>query len=238
MSDIEKSPEFKRAVDEAVAKQTDAIAAKVLERIKDARGGADEPTDAAFARSLATSIAELSDQGVGRKRVAPELIRQRADARERMVQLLADARANKLIPTYKLVGKCYLNERLVEPIYIDANHKQQNTEIQWTGVPNRQMRPINDVAQAIYKAFSDSIGSVEKDKDDAPEEKPVLGITAGGRNTKSASRGMQPPSVLQHVTGPSDGFANQLSVSNDENKGQYRETHVLGTVAAPARQTA
>ncbi len=245
MSDIEQTPEFKEAVANAVKKEMEGLKDWVLEHLSEAReGAAADPGDTKWAEAMALAIAQLANQGVGRARpVAPEIIRQRADARERMVKLIAEAKAKGERPVYRLRNKVYLNEVLVEPIWIDPNHVQQQTEIEWDGVPNSAFIPVNEVAQRIFAAYSDSVGTVDK-----TYEREIAGVTAGGlviktgKNVVPNSPAMRPPVALKGE--PEQGkpaiatvFANQLNVKHRGRGGQYVPKNILGTVAPPAQET-
>ena len=234
---IEETPQFANAVASAVEKALPALRAQILGNLANARtdigtGPAEAPGDRAFAESIAMAIASLTDQGTGRKRVAPEIVQQRLVARERMTNLIIEARATGQVPEYNLRNKVYLDELLVEPVWIAPDHTQRQTLIQWSSVPNEAMIPANDVAKAIHSAFMDSIGSVEKP---APEAA-LMSITAGGLVVRSGSRAMRPLAALgtqEHQ--PTEGG---LNVPHRNRPGQFVEKRILGTVMEPARQTA
>ena len=223
--EVSEAPDFKAAVAEAVKE----ILAK-LATAKDGRPA--DNKDAGWAEEVAMAIASLNDQGVGRKTVAPKILRQRAEARQLMTELIVEMRASGEKPVYRLRNKVYLDEQLIDPVWIGPDHTQRPTEIEWLGVPNEAMIPVNKIAKQIHKAFQDSIGSVEN----APQERPIAGVTAGGLVIKSGSRAVRPIAVLdEHGAQPSSEGG--LSVLHKGKSGQYKEVHVLGTVADPARQT-
>lgn len=223
--EVSETPDFKAAVAEAVK--------EILAKLATAKEGRPaESKDAGWAEEVAMAIASLNDQGVGRKTVAPKILRQRAEARQLMTELLVEAKAAGEKPVYKLRNKVYLDEALVEPVWIGPDHTQRATEIEWANVPNEAMVPVNKVAKAIHKAFQDSIGSIEN----APAERPLAGVTAGGLVIKSGSRAVRPVAVLDEH-GAQQNNEGGLSVLHKGKSGQYKEVHVLGTVADPARQT-
>lgn len=250
-------PEFKAAVDAAVEERLANFQAELLAKLGDARRDAPAPMAAArteaervattspsdsdrqFARGLATAIAELGDQGVGRgKRVSPEVMAAREEARQRMISLIIEARAKGDVPAYRLKHKVYLDERIVEPVWIAPDHTQRHTEIDWPGVPNHAMIPINDVAHAIHVAFMESVGSnVATPMDDLRD----LSVTAGGLVIKggprSAPRMIGDAAEAQHV-GQGTSGGEGLRVRGRQRAGTVVETRVLGTVAEPARQNA
>lgn len=235
---IEQTPQFADAVAKALDAALPELRKQILGNLAEARvstTGAEtvNPSDHAFAEKIAMAIGQLTDQGTGRKRVAPEIVQQRAEARDRMTKLIIEARAANLIPTYHLRNKVYLDEMLVDPVWIAPDHTQRQTLIEWQSVPSEAMIPVNDAAKGIFEAFMDSIGSVEKP---APEAQ-LLGVTAGGLVVRSGSKAMRPLEATggnkQHEPTPGG-----LNVPHRGNPGQFIEKRILGTVMTPARQTA
>ena len=228
---IEESPEFQAAVAKGIEKASDAIRDQILAQMKQA--GSLGGDNQAFAEMIAMATAQLADQGTGRKHVSPEILRQRAEARTLMAELLVQARLKKEKPTYQLRNKVYFDEQLIEPIWIAPDHTQRATEIEWYGPPNEALIPLNHAAKAIFKAYMDSIGSIEN----APSERPLAGVTAGGLVIKSGSQAVRPVTALGDRQG-AEPHGEGLSVVHRNKPGQYVEKHILGTVAPPARQTA
>lgn len=231
---FQNSPEFQAALAAGIAQALPLLREQILSNLGQARG-ADAPAaagDVAFADALATSIARLGDQGVGRKHVSPEVLRQRAEARALMTQLIVEARARGEIPRYQLKHKVYLDEVLVDPVWIGSDHVQRPTEIEWPSVPSEAMRPANEVAEGIFKAFSDSIGTVPAD-----HQQPTRAnrVTAGGL----VIHGRPIPPSPAHAD-PASGLSGEggLRIPHLQRAGQYKEVSVLGTIAAPARQQA
>lgn len=179
-----------------------------------------------FVERLALAIAEISDQGTSRKRVAPEILHARAEAHKRAVARLMKAREDGEKPEYRLVSKVYLNERLIEPFMPGPNKQPIPTEIIWLGMPNEAMRPINDVAKEIYAEFRASIGSTEpiKGQDNRP-----LWMTPGGVVIKGDARN-QRREVAAAVA-----FDDDLGIKN-QNDPTAPFIAVLGTVHPPAKQ--
>lgn len=228
---LQETPEFRKAVEEAVVSMVPALVAQ----LSAARG---EPAsgDQAFAEKLAMAISELSDQGTGRKRVAPEIIEQRAKARTRMAELIVEARAAGLAPTYQLVNKVYLDEVLVDPIYMDpATKAARPVEIDWPGVPNQAMSPVNDVAKGIHAAFMESIGSVVSAAgvSHALPGPDRLGVTPNGLVVRNGAV-QQRREIGSLGTQPSGGEGLRLH-HKEAAPTVHKEIRVLGTVAAPAR---
>lgn len=233
-ADFTQTDEFKAAVSAAAA----AATAKILEQLTAARApDAVVPSDRAFADSLALAIAGLTDQGVGRQaRVSPEVIDKRNKARERMMTLIIEAKARGDRPSYQLRNKVWLDEVMVEPVWINpATRGIEPTEIIWPGIPNEAMIPINHPARLIFEAFMDSIGSVVKP---VPDE--ALGVTTGGLVVKGRAVQAKRAVPAAGNQSPGDDISGHegLSVVHKNKPGQFVEKHILGTVAAPARQTA
>ena len=164
---IMERDDFKSAVAKAVA--------EVLKQARAEEGTQGSASDPTWMRALAMEISQLTDQGTGRKRVAPEIIRSRQVSRELMVKLIAKARAAGRTATYRVRAKTLLADRVVEPYWIDNLHTAQPTIIDWDGIPNEAMVPENKTAKEIYEAYKGWIGSTERV---VPEDS--LAITPGG----------------------------------------------------------
>ena len=233
---VTETEEFKAAV----AKAASEAISELLPSLKQARaeqGTQDEGSDPTWMRALAMEISQLTDQGTGRRRVAPEILRSRQMAREKMTKLLIEARAAKKLATYLVRTKTYIADRVVEPFWIASDHTAQPTIIDWDGVPNEAMVPQNKTAKAIHDAFMESIGSTAKV---VPED--ALAVTPGGlvvhggaASISGGKRRVQEPEARQ--TGdaaPEQG----LNIHNKNAPGRFVEKRILGSIADPARQTA
>jgi len=224
---IQDTAEFKAALAQAVQDAVPAIVAQIAQ----ARGGgAEAPGDMSFAQGLAMAIANLNDQGTGRKRVAPEVLEARLAARALMQDLLVEAHAKGAVPSYTLRSKVYLGEVLVDPFWIASDHTQKPTVIDWPQVPNEAMIPHNEVARSIHEQFMLSIGSTTK----VAAERP-LKMTAGGLVVHGRPHPMRANQQQDTANSAADSG---LNIHHRGKPGQFKETHVLGTVAPPARATA
>lgn len=226
-----------------MAREPELIAAADVERIVAERvraaeerlaaviaglGGVAKP-DAISMDALAMAIATLTDQGTGRKRIAPEEMTKRDKARERMTDLIEKANRDQSEPAYKLRHIVYLGERRVNPAWIDERHRQQATEIGWYGVPNEAMEPMNDVAKAIYAAFEESIGAVGK------RDLGAVSVTASGL---AIIKGAAQIPEAEH-TGQTSGRGNMApTIRGRGAPAPAVETNILGTIMPPARQVA
>ncbi len=237
MSDQGTAPDFTKTAEfeAAVSAATSAAVVRILAEMKEHRG-ADAPvssSDRSFVESLAMAIADLNDQGSGRFRVAPEVLVERKKARDEMMSLIVKARAEGRAPVYTLTAKVFLDEVKVDPYWIGPDHGAYPTEIEWCLVPNEAMRPANDVAEGIYDAFIRSIGNTVKV---VPED--VISITAGGLVVKGAlgRRVIKQTGTGEPSESSPEGFGG-MNIRGRGVPGRIVEKRVLGTVAAPARQT-
>jgi len=242
---LTETPEFKEAVTKATQAAIASALPEIVAELAKAKGGlpisAGEQT---WAEGLAMAIAQLTDQGTGRKRVAPEIVKAREEARKEMTRLIIEAKtfhdkaraegkeeiARSYLPLYQLRNKVYLEEILIEPVYIDmATKAPRPTEIGWPGVPSEAMIPVNDVAKGIHEAFSNSIGSTEWQK--KPD---TFGITAGGLVVKNGA--VQPKRGLPSENGNIDPSGLTIHRGGRTGDKNFKEIPILGTVAQPARQ--
>lgn len=231
------SPEFQAAV----AKAASEAVASALAAVKGDLVTQSMTADQGLLRGLATAIAEIGSQGTGKKVVSPEVLRQREDARDRMVDLILAARREGRPATYQLKAQVVIAERLIQPYWRDAQKITHATEIDYWGIPNDAMTPVNDTAKAIHGEFMNSLGSYEK-----PVRDERLGFTAGGLVVRNGAitRTMQghglgeaskeaPPKEVALNMGSDDG----LKVHHEGLPGQYKQVPVLGSVHPPALQS-
>lgn len=242
--DLSQSPQFKEAVRAAVAEYAAELQVQAA-----AHGGAPSASSVAmaaatggernFAELLALAIAELNDQGSGRKRVAPEILAMRSKARERMGRLIMEARAAKAGPEYRVMTTMFLNERQIDPYQKDAANLPVPTEIVWSGVPNDGMLPLNKVASEIFDAYKESVGATPR----VVQEQPAW-ITAGGLVVRGAAPARRMvanlenplPGVYEEGPAPRDpDFADALAIKGP-NDPRAKEVRILGSIAEPAKQ--
>jgi hypothetical protein len=220
-------------VEAIVAKRVAEVESRLAEMIMNmAKGAADKPGPSMLSPdALAMSLAQLVDQGTGRKRVAPEVLQKRDEARVRMFDLIAEANEKRTEPAYRLRHMTFLGNSRQNPIWIDERHRQQSTEIGWYGVPNEAMEPLNAVAEAIYAAFAESIGAIAK-RDMGP-----MRVTASGL---AIIKGPPTNDEAVHVMAPDAGGRGSLAptIRGRGAPGPTVESHILGSIMPPARQVA
>jgi hypothetical protein len=230
---IAENTEFKAAVEKAAAEAV----AKLLKTARENQGSEPSASDPTWMRALAMEISQLTDQGTGRKRVAPEILESRRIASERMVELIVQARTAKKTATYRVKAKTLLCDRVVEPFWIASDHTAQPTIIDWDGIPNEAMVPENKTAKAIFDAYKASLGSTARV---VPEDD--LAITPGGLvvhgGAASISAGRRKvreavPTGIEKAGGESG-----LNIHHKNEPGRFVEKRILGSIATPARQTA
>ncbi len=224
---VTETAEFKAAVEAAVAEgiRRALAALPAGSALASSQGGAARGTEILF-RQMAMAIGEIADQGTGRKRIAPEILAQRHAARARMEALISKARRDGGIPVYDLRAKVYLDEVLIDPIDVGADHVHRPTQIEWPGVPNEAMTPVNAVAQEIHAAFMASIGSVVTVVEDGPMMATPGGLTIVGRGK---------PAVKSAGDGGTAGEGLKVNRHGRNPAALGKSVRVLGTVAEPAR---
>lgn len=232
---LTETAEFKAAVAAAVAAASPAIAKAVAAEVQaellakaQAPGVSGLMAADGFAERLALAIAEISDQGTSRKRVAPEILAARARAHQRTVARIVAAREKGEKPEYRVIAKTYLNDQVVEPFTL-LDKRPVPTEITWSGMPNDAMRPLNEVAKEIYAEYRDSIASTGP----VPgADNRTLSMTQGGLIIKGLS-----PAHRREVAAVSEPFDDDLNVRT-QNDPTRPFINVLGTIAPAARQNA
>jgi hypothetical protein len=231
--------ELKKLLDETAKDAARLVSAELLAGM--VTKGSDNPGTGQIkdlADQIALSIAELSDQGTNRKRVAPEILASRAKAYEKLIKQLSEARdradvaldagdkveAARWLPEYRVAAKTYLTDRIVEPWRRGANNELVPTEIIWRGIPNNSLRPINAIAIALFSTFQAWVGTEgllrAEDSFMTPGGVVIKGEAPAG--SRLAVSDEQRPSDLEIMADPSDPTATHI--------------RVLGTIAEPARQ--
>lgn len=230
---LTETAEFKAAVAQVASDAVQAALSGLMPKAEAA--GISLAGSQDWMQALAVTLAEIGNQGTGRKTVAPHILKQREDARGRMVDLILKARAEGQPATYRLTAQVHLAERVIDPFWTAADHTTKSTEIDWGGIPNDAMVPVNDTAKEIHAAFKDSVGTMERV---VPEER--LGITPNGLIVRNAAvtdtvrrrTGSEAPH-----TGDGTGEDVGLKIHHENQPGRYKDVHILGTIQEPARQS-
>jgi hypothetical protein len=229
--------ELKKLLDETATDAARKVSADMLASMVN-RGdnpGANQIKD--LADQIALSIAELSDQGTNRKRVAPEILAGRAKAYDKLITQLSEARdradaaraegndaeAARWLPEYRVVAKTYLTDRIIEPWRRGGNNDLIPTEIIWRGIPNNSLRPLNAIAEKLFSTFQAWVGTEGLLRAESSFMTPGGVVIKGEAPVGSR---LNPADDLR----PSDL---EISGTADPTATHIR---VLGTIAEPARQ--
>lgn len=162
------------------------------------------------------------------KRVfSPEELRSMDAGREEMARLIIEANARQEMPHYYLTRKVYIGEMKIEPQFRDPVTKEmKDRHINWPGVPNEAMVPVNEVAKKIHAAFVKSIAGK------TPLRNTLSQFVLHGKEVfKGHDRHMEVP-----VSAPKDSLAAVLApnAAGFANADTVKQTlRVLGTVAQP-----
>jgi hypothetical protein len=248
-AEMTQSPEFQAAVNDAVANALASIAPQ-LEAARTKAVTGNDVGD--LMDRLAMSISELTTQGTGKVRVSPEELQQRQKARQKMVNLIIEARAEKKVVTYQLRNKVFMNEQVIEPFYMNRERRMVPTEIDFLGIPNDVMVPVNDAAKEIFAAYRDSVGVVRgrrgvtnplPGEDEIATTRAGLVVRNGAVNATmrahGAHNGPERPEAPMAAYEDVDMHDHQpLVIRSDRDKAGYTETNILGTLAPPARVNA
>lgn len=223
------TPEFKAAVAQAAAAAAKAARDEVLAELRAVKPAEEGGSGyQAFSESLALAIAALTDQGSGTKHVAPEILRARTMARERMETLILDAYRGGHKAMYRLTSKVHLSHQVIDPLYINpATKATEPTVIEWSGVPNEAMEPINDTAKEIFDAFMDSIGNRSLGGIDMREKRITpSGVVIHSGGGQSFGREL-----------PKDPREQSVHVLHQDLPGRFKQKQVLGSIVAPVMET-
>jgi hypothetical protein len=219
--DFTKTAAFQEAVNAAVA--------AAMEKVVSAQGFAPGVASDGWAEKLAHAIASVSHQGgMRRERVDPAVQAKRDAAGKRLVALIADLDGYDEKPIYRLTAQTYLNEELIPAVQVDPISKQAYpTEIEWEGIPNTVMRPVNDIAKMVFAEF------VAWTDYAVPREPITIGAVT--------SKGIVVNQMRQNHASFDSGYDNAdtdapKSAVIRRGSAHGRPVHVLGTIAPPALQ--
>lgn len=163
----EKQAEINTRAEERATELFTGFMAKFMEQMGGARltaGVAAAPADGESDRKLAASLAHamIEASATPAKRAAlitPEQRAEREIARKEMIDLIIANNAKGIVPVYRVTQKTFLAETLVDPQFRDPQTKQMvNQEINWRGIPNQAMAPVDEHAKVVHEAYLRSIG--------------------------------------------------------------------------------
>lgn len=190
---------------------------------------------------LAHAMAKASDPANKRRILAPEIVQERTLAREEMARAIIRYHAAGQIPVYRVLRATFLNETLIHPQFLDPVSKAMiDQEIDWPGVPNQAMDPVNDEAKVVHDHYLKSIG--------ARAGHVLMGFKLEGDNIEPSAvafENLSAPLVLTgkeirrgHAGAPLGAASINDALAADPRRGnpaaKPKVTHVLGTTAQPA----
>lgn len=231
------SPEAQALIDAKVSARVEALLPELMAKlagVQQATGGTPNGEDKGFVQALALQLAELTGQGTGRIYVAPEIVESRRKALDRLKELLLDLRARREVPAYRLKNKVVLNlgprlgDTLIDPLYRDNQKIVQSTEIDWPGIPNGAMQPINEAAERVYALFCEWTGSAT-----SAEADEFLAITSHG----AVVRGEAASQILRNdrrrgEVGFEEAHEGAATIRRHD-QAPVQKVQVLGTLTAP-----
>jgi hypothetical protein len=227
---ITETPEFRKALQDAVSEVTRELVEKLANARSDAGTDAAPSADAALIKSLATTLFEMSDQGTNRApRVDPDELAARQAARAKMEDVLIQAAAEGRVVSYQLTRTVFLDEQIVEPTRRDPQSKALCTQdVDWIGVPDESMVPLNETAREVHALFMRSIGGKTKEA--------KVPFKHARDNPRLRIHGQEQSQPVRDVAAPL--ASGGLRVHNPGAQGQIKDVRVLGTLSEPARQLA
>lgn len=204
---VTETPEFKAAVDAAVAAALANFAPAVATQGGEVRE---------LVNGLAVQLAKFTGQGIGQHYLDPEIGARREEASRQLRALLDELRAKGDEPQWKLVGQVHMSlgavgYAIVNPYYRDPSKRQQQTEIGFYGVPNLAMRPLNPAAERVWRLFTQSIGRTETGDDDVEDWE----VTQSGATIR---KGLKPPSRDASAEAFADGDGVRILQGDDPSK--------------------
>lgn len=198
--------------------------------------------DRSLLEGLAHAMSKAADPSNKRRILAPEIVQERALAREEMKRSILQFHAKGEVPIYRVLRATFLNETLIYPQFQNPVTKaMDDQEIDWPGVPNQAMEPANEPAKVVHAHYLRSIG--------ARPGHVLMGFKLEGDNIEDRMvpvGELEAPLVLAgkeirrgHAGAPR-GSESSISdaLSADPRRGnpaaKPRVEHVLGTTAQPA----
>lgn len=209
--------------DALISSKVTAAVQQMMSLMSEQQSG--QPSDSA--RQIALALAEFTDQGSNRKRVAPEEMARRDAARVELEEVLIDFGNRGVELEYRLKRKVQLDEMLIEPLWIHPVTKTQKaTTLQFAGIPNEAMEPINDNAKLVFDLFAASVGGIQS-------KNARMRVTPRG---VVIMEGLAPTQREAPQVTSGTGGASGVKITGRGQPGEIVETRILGTVHPAARQ--
>ena len=222
----ERDAMIKEKVDAGVKAALEGMMPAIVAKIEAAGGQPATGADTSWAMTLATSLAELTNQNTGRPvPVSPEIMNERRVQREKMIDLLVMYREQNVPLLWTVRKACFFAERIIEPQWQHPTSKEMmDTKVEWPNIPNENLEPDNEAARAVMDAYMGSIGN-------APAGMPHQGFQSFVHGNKGLIVKARPFGE----NGTSEAEApNGLRIAS-AGGGRTKEVHVLGSVHAPIR---
>lgn len=249
---LAKAEEINREAEKRMQAMLPALMAGLVAELGKARAdlgpaaapatGESAVTTKSVLEGLAHAMAKASDPANRRRILPPEVMEERALAREEMKRSILQYHAKGEVPVYRVLRATFLNETLIHPQFFNPQTKaMDDQEIDWPGVPNQAMEPVNDFAKVVHSHYLKSIG--------ARPGHVLMGFKLEGDNIADRMvplSDLEAPIVLTgkeirrgHAGAPrgsevsiSDSFSADPRRGNPASR--PRTEHVLGTTAVPA----
>lgn len=244
------SPEFKAALEDALAEKLPAMLAAIAQ----ANGAAASESPENFAKALALQMAKFTGQGTGKTYVDPEELEKRSAGRREMMRLLKEFQESGEVPSYRVTRQIQLNVApfgpiVIEPLWRGADRVQHDTEIDFAWIPNLGMAPLNEPARRIYRQFEIWIAAEMPEVSDAEtldspvaSMAPQFGPQVLNPHTNTIVRGAAAAAIIrndpalrgmggQQAEGPTS--PHQAAFIRRGDDPAVRKKQVLGTLTDP-----
>lgn len=162
-----REAEIEKRTEERFSKLLPGIIAATMAQMGSLRAADGNPlaVDATAYDGLAHAIAKAADPGNTRQIVPPEQMRRRQEGRKAMMDLISSYHERNVagdaeaMPVYQVIRQVVFAETLIEPQYHDpVSKKMMHQEINWPGIPNHGLLPLNEPARAIHAQFLEWVG--------------------------------------------------------------------------------
>ena len=219
----------------------DLVAAQVSKALDSVKAGDVAGFDI---KALASAIRDMTDEGSSYKvpRLPHAEMERRRTARRSMLQGLADAAADGVLPRYRVRDKVFLDNQIIEPFTVTGPGQISAVVIGWSGEPNLQLEPIGDPAIEIMQNYIISIGATpgraELGYTEIPNETPhwvtPAGLVIEGSGPELSRRTHPIPDERSINTGALNIRLPDLPPGAIDPRA--KSVHILGSILPPAKQ--